>query len=295
MIATTTTTATVASPIRTVRRFIRRLLRKRRSRGAPLPGAGSVSGERRREVLLEVDVGIIGDAYFDLEIVPPSHGKNGVYCSLTASYASRPDAGLAVLIATRLPADMAARRSDRGPDRLGGADSRGAGVRDDRWSLPGRRALRGAGALLLYAAFGSSRHLITGPMSATAALSAATVSSYATAGSSAFVTMTAALAISAGLAALIAGLLRLGFLASFISEPVLKGFIVGLALTIIVGQLPALFGVEKGSGDFFQKLWDLISKLGQTQWLTLVVGLASLALILILRRVAPASPDRSSR
>jgi sulfate permease, SulP family len=146
------------------------------------------------------------------------------------------------------------------------------------------------GALLLYAAFGSSRHLITGPMSATAALSAATVSSYATPGSSAFVTMTAALAIRAGLAALIAGLLRLGFLASFISEPVLKGFIVGLALTIIVGQLPALFGVEKGSGDFFQKLWDLISKLGQTQGLTLLIGLASLALILTLRRVAPAVP-----
>jgi MFS superfamily sulfate permease-like transporter len=151
------------------------------------------------------------------------------------------------------------------------------------------------GALLLYAAFGSSRHLITGPMSATAALSAATVSSYATAGSSAFVTMTAALAISAGLAALIAGLLRLGFLASFISEPVLKGFIVGLALTIIVGQLPALFGVEKGSGDFFQKLWDLISKLGQTQGLTLLVGVASLALILILRRVAPAVPRIARR
>ncbi len=60
--------------------------------------------------------------------------------------------------------------------------------------------------------------------------------------------MTAALAISAGLVALIAGVLRLGFLASFISEPVLKRFIVGLALTIIAGQLPALFGVEKGLG-----------------------------------------------
>jgi Sulfate permease family len=102
-------------------------------------------------------------------------------------------------------------------------------------------------------------------MSATAALSAATVSSVATAGSGRFAELTAALAISAGLAALIAGLLRLGFLASFISEPVLKGFIVGLALTIIVGQLPALFGVAKGSGDFFQKLWDLITNLGDTQ------------------------------
>jgi SulP family sulfate permease len=127
-------------------------------------------------------------------------------------------------------------------------------------------------------------------MSATAALSAATVSSVATAGSGRFVELTAALAISAGLAALIAGLLRLGFLASFISEPVLKGFIVGLALTIIVGQLPALFGVAKGSGDFFQKLWDLITDLGDTQGLTLVVGLGSLAMLLGLRRYAPAVP-----
>jgi MFS superfamily sulfate permease-like transporter len=121
-------------------------------------------------------------------------------------------------------------------------------------------------------------------------LSAATVSSYATAGSRRFVTMTAALAISAGLAAVIAGVLRLGFLASFISEPVMKGFIVGLALTIIVGQLPGLFGVEKGSGDFFQKLADLIGRLGQTQGLTLRVGASSLIIVLVLRRLAPAVP-----
>src|ERR1700759_4815804 len=133
------------------------------------------------------------------------------------------------------------------------------------------------GALLLYAAFGSSRHLVVGPMSATAALSAATVAEYATAGSGQFAALTAALAISAGMAALIAGLLRLGFLANFISEPVQKGFIVGLALTIIIGQLPDLFGVDKGSGDFFQKLWHLIINLGHTQVLTLVVGVASLA------------------
>src|SRR6201994_5000950 len=63
------------------------------------------------------------------------------------------------------------------------------------------------GALLLYAAFGSSRHQVTGPMSATAALSAATVATYATAGSSQFGTMTAALAITTGLVAAIAGLL----------------------------------------------------------------------------------------
>jgi len=146
------------------------------------------------------------------------------------------------------------------------------------------------GALIFYAAFGSSRHLVTGPMSATAALSAATVATYVTAGGSQYVTMTAALAITVGVIAMIAGMARLGFLASFISEPVLKGFIIGLALTIIVGQVPDLFGVSKGSGDFFQKLWDLITKLSDTQGTTLAVGALSLVLLLVLRRTLPAVP-----
>lgn len=146
------------------------------------------------------------------------------------------------------------------------------------------------GALILYAAFGSSRHLVVGPMSATAALSAATVAQFAAAGSTKFTQVTIALALTTGFAAALAGLLRLGFLANYISEPVLKGFIVGLALTIIVGQLPKLFGVGKGSGNFFQKLWDLLTKLGDTSGLTLLVGLVSLALVVGLRRVAPVVP-----
>ncbi|MDA0183437.1 SulP family inorganic anion transporter [Solirubrobacter phytolaccae] len=146
------------------------------------------------------------------------------------------------------------------------------------------------GALLLYAALGSSRHLVCGPMSATAALSAATVADVIPVGDNRFAAFTAALAIATGLAALLAGLLRLGFLANFISEPVIKGFIVGLALTIIIGQLPKLFGVEKGDGDFFEKAWDLISKLGDTDALTLVVGVASLAVVLGLRRFVPGVP-----
>jgi high affinity sulfate transporter 1 len=146
------------------------------------------------------------------------------------------------------------------------------------------------GALLLYAAFGSSRHLVVGPMSATAALSAAAVADVAMPNSAGFVAHTAALAITTGLIALVAGLLRLGFLASFISEPVLKGFIIGLALTIVAGQLPDLFGVEGRGGNFFEKLWHLLSDLDQTSVTTLAVGLASLAMVLGLRRFAPAVP-----
>jgi len=112
------------------------------------------------------------------------------------------------------------------------------------------------GALILYAAFGSSRQLVAGPMAATAALSAAIVGDLATAGASDYIQLTATLAITVGLLAIAASLLRLGFIANFISEPVLKGFIIGLALTVIAGQLPKLFGVEKGAGNFFEQLWE---------------------------------------
>jgi high affinity sulfate transporter 1 len=146
------------------------------------------------------------------------------------------------------------------------------------------------GALLIYAAAGGSRVLVMGPMAATAALSAATVADLVPAGSGQFAAFTAALALTAGVAALVAGVLRLGFLANFISQPVLKGFIIGLALTIIIGQLPKLFGISKGTGDFFEQAWQLGIHLGDTQWLTLLVGTLSLAVIIALRRFAPAVP-----
>ena len=146
------------------------------------------------------------------------------------------------------------------------------------------------GALVLYAAFGSSRHLVVGPMAATAALSAAAVGDLAAGGSDEFLQLTITMGLVVGILALGAGLCRLGFLASFISEPVLKGFIIGLALTIIVGQLPKLFGVPKGDGDFFEQLWDFLSALDATSGLTLLIGLVSLALVLGLKEYAPVVP-----
>ena len=124
-------------------------------------------------------------------------------------------------------------------------------------------------ALVLYALFGSSKHLVVGPGAASAALSAAAVAELTTGGPENFAAFTAMLAIMTGLFALVAGLLRLGFLASFISEPVMKGFVIGLALTIMVGQLPKIFGFEKGEGDFFEQAWDFLTHLGDTQWRTL--------------------------
>ena len=145
-------------------------------------------------------------------------------------------------------------------------------------------------SLVLYAAAGSSRHLVVGPMSATAALSAASVAPFAGGNSTLFVALTAALAIVTGILGLLAGLLRLGFIASLISEPVLKGFIVGLALTILIGQVPKFFGVSKVAGDFFQQAWGIITELGQTQWQTLLVGVLSLAVVLVCKHWFPLVP-----
>jgi high affinity sulfate transporter 1 len=143
-------------------------------------------------------------------------------------------------------------------------------------------------ALVFYALLGSSRHLVTGPMSATAALSATAVADVVTGSDP--VAMTAALALMTGAFALAAGLLRLGFISNFVSEPVLKGFIIGMALTIIIGQVPKLFGIEGGDGNFFQKAWHVVTELGDTSLTTLSVGLASLLLVLALRRYLPGVP-----
>src|SRR5262245_24527480 len=145
-------------------------------------------------------------------------------------------------------------------------------------------------ALVLYAAFGSSRHLIVGPMSATAALSAAAVADLTTGGPDDVLAFTGVLAIMTGVLALVAGLLRLGFLANFISEPVLKGFIIGLALTSAIGQVAKRRGIEKTSGDLFWQRGGVIRHSGDIQGRTFAIGVLSLAVVLALRRWAPMVP-----
>jgi SulP family sulfate permease len=96
------------------------------------------------------------------------------------------------------------------------------------------------GALLLYAACGSSRQLVVGPMAATAALSAAAVGDLVAQNTDMFVQLTITMALTVGIAALVAGLLRLGFLANFISEPVMR-----LVLARQVGQVRDILATER--------------------------------------------------
>jgi high affinity sulfate transporter 1 len=145
-------------------------------------------------------------------------------------------------------------------------------------------------ALIAYAIFGTSHTLGLGPDSALAMLSAATVGALAAQGSEEFLALSFALALMVGLLFIIFGLLRLGWVAHFLANPVLKGFMQGLALVVLVGQLPKIFGVEGASGNFFQELWAIIVQLPQANLVTMIIGFSSLSLLFAFRHILPRAP-----
>ncbi len=145
-------------------------------------------------------------------------------------------------------------------------------------------------APLAYAIFGTSRQLNVGPSSTVAVLSASIILPLAAGDPGLFISLTTALAVLTGALFIVAGLVKLGFLADFMSRPVLDGFIVGLAMTIAAGQLHKLFGIEETGDNFFWDIWLVISNLGETVVPTLVIGAGSLALLFILERFMPRIP-----
>ncbi|MGZ6343905.1 MAG: SulP family inorganic anion transporter [Candidatus Limnocylindrales bacterium] len=145
-------------------------------------------------------------------------------------------------------------------------------------------------ALAAYAVFGTSRHLKVTTSSTMAIMAAAVVTPIAASDPSRYVALSAALALVVGGLLLVAGLVRLGFLAQFMAKSVVTGFVIGLAVTIIVGQLPKLFGLPSASGDVFAQLAALLQGLAQTNPWTLAVGSSALALILLLRWLVPRLP-----
>ncbi len=144
--------------------------------------------------------------------------------------------------------------------------------------------------LLMYAVFGSSRHLVVAVSSAVATMSFATVSLIAQPNTSQFIVTTAALAVLAGAISVLAGLLKLGRVAQFFSESVMVGFITGLAVLIMVKQLPKVFGLEGGQGNVWERLYDFFVHLPETHLLTLVTGLVCLVLMVLLEHYLPKVP-----
>jgi MFS superfamily sulfate permease-like transporter len=145
-------------------------------------------------------------------------------------------------------------------------------------------------APLSYAFFGTSRQLVCGPSSSTAIISAVHIAPLVVQNPAEFAAMSAMLAIVCSVISLVLGLLKLGYVPQFIAMPVQVGFLFGLGLTIIAGQLFTLFGFSGVDGPFVHQLWQFATHLGATNGWTLAIGAGSLSLLLILGRVAPAVP-----
>ncbi len=145
-------------------------------------------------------------------------------------------------------------------------------------------------AMIAYAIFGTARHLNVGPSSAVAALSFSVIAGLAAAGSPEFITLSIALAFVVGVMLIIGGLLRFGVLADFLSRPVLDGFVVGVAISIAVGQLDKILGFAPQGYDFVPEGLQFISHIGQTHAPTFVVGAASLALLFAIHKYTPRLP-----
>jgi SulP family sulfate permease len=157
--------------------------------------------------------------------------------------------------------------------------------------LPPQAGLVAApGALIAYALLGTSRQLVVSATTATSAMSAATVGPLAHGDAASFAGLSAALAIVTAVVLIAAGVLHLGAVADLVSKPVMTGFLFGLGLTITIGQLPSVFGVTAGHGNFFPQLHQLIDHLDSVHWATLAVGAGSIAVLLLGRRIAPTLP-----
>jgi MFS superfamily sulfate permease-like transporter len=144
--------------------------------------------------------------------------------------------------------------------------------------------------LLAYALFGSSRQLMTGPDAATCIIVAASLGPLAGGDPRQYLALMVMLTLVTGVLYLIGGIARVGFIANFLSQPILAGYLNGIALIILIGQLPKLFGYTGTAGETFSRLVEFVDKLDQSHLPTLFLGLSLLAAMVVLRRLLPRLP-----
>lgn len=160
--------------------------------------------------------------------------------------------------------------------------------------VAGVSPINGLYALLLpavvYALLGSSRQVSVGPEGSVSALVGAAVLGVAAAGSDHAAGIAAALALLIAAWFALARVLRLSWIADYLSRPVLVGYLHGVAVVLIVSQLPKLLGLDISAGDPLPELVEIAREIGDTSLATVAVGASSLAVLLLLRRTVPAFP-----
>jgi len=144
--------------------------------------------------------------------------------------------------------------------------------------------------LAIFAVLGSSRHLVVGADSATAAIMFAALTPLAVAGSPQYVALAGMLAVMAGVVLLLARILRLGFLANFLSRTVLIGFLSGVGIRVACGELGGMFGYPVAGRGPVAEVWNWVSGLGHTSLSTLAVSGAVLLTMALGPRLARRVP-----
>lgn len=144
--------------------------------------------------------------------------------------------------------------------------------------------------LIGYAFFGGSRLLVVGATGSVAAVIASVVGQLAAGNQEKAVLFAVGLAFTSALVLLLTGLLKLGWIANFISRSVMMGVIVGMSIQIIFGQLPKLAGIKVPDGTAFSKLWNTFASIGSWNWTEFSVGVGGILIILLLERFMPKLP-----
>lgn len=144
--------------------------------------------------------------------------------------------------------------------------------------------------VLIYALFGSSRQLVLGPDAATCAMIAALLLPLASGDLHHYLKLSAALATMAGTLMLVGSVTHMGFIVNFFARPILIGFLNGIALSIVAGQLGKLLGIAVVNRDFGPALLELVQRVGEMHLYSLLVGLITLGLLIALKRNAPRAP-----
>src|SRR5262249_42417097 len=125
----------------------------------------------------------------------------------------------------------------------------------------------------LFAVFGSSRHLVVGADSATAAILAAGLVGMASTGSSEYVELACLLALMAAGFLILARLFRLGFMADFLSRTVMIGFLTGVGVQVAAGQLAGMMGIRSEGHHLAQKLWSDVTQIEHINYYALTIAL----------------------
>lgn len=157
------------------------------------------------------------------------------------------------------------------PQGLGYAALAGAPVEMGLYAVPV--------ALVAYAVLGSSRQLVVGPVSTVSVLSGTFLAGFGVSGTAQAAAYTAALAITSGLVLVAAGFLRVGWMAEFLSKPIVTGFVLGLTVLVVLNEVPNLLGVAGSQGHVVERVTALGGRLGEAHLPTALVSAVSLLVI----------------